>query len=201
MDNYFVRLLVTCITGIVGGHYYASNNIGKGLLYTFTFGFLGFGYVIDVIRTAFSTYNIFCPPHILASQMYERRMLEESMDRDYGSGYGQTNNVNASNVIHNVNINMDTETLRRLLAEKERQERGAMNPMTPGSSRSLENNFQPAQPIYRPSSGAKQPSHTSQTAQTAQPEYSQPGSYENPPKKNEGCQNNQVKKKKSIFDN
>lgn len=126
MDNYFVRLLVTTITGVFGGHYYLSHNVGKGILYSVTFGFLGIGYVIDLFRALFSSYNVFCPPHILMEKMREKELIYGAYNRlDYYKSpideYPQNQiNANKTNVIQNVNINVDPEILKALIAEKTR---------------------------------------------------------------------------------
>lgn len=45
------KLFLICLfTGIFGGHYFAIGKIGKGILYLFTFGLLGIGWAVDLIR-------------------------------------------------------------------------------------------------------------------------------------------------------
>lgn len=49
------RFTTTCIlaispTGLLGSHHYYLNRFGFGLLYTFTFGIFGVGYIVDWFR-------------------------------------------------------------------------------------------------------------------------------------------------------
>lgn len=54
-DSTEKRLTTTCIlaispTGLLGAHHYYLNRFGFGLLYTFTFGIFGIGYIVDWFR-------------------------------------------------------------------------------------------------------------------------------------------------------
>ncbi len=100
MDNYFVRLFVVLLGGEFGLHYYVSGRIGKGLLYTFTFGLLGIGYIYDLFRTIFSSYNIFADWRAVAVR---------------NQGMNTNHNVN-TNV---VNVNIDKELLRSALKDEQ----------------------------------------------------------------------------------
>lgn len=50
-------LLLCIIAGEFGAHYFYVGRIGMGILYLFTFGFLGFGWLIDIIRIACGTFR------------------------------------------------------------------------------------------------------------------------------------------------
>lgn len=54
-DSTEKRFTTTCIlaispTGLLGAHHYYLNRFGFGLLYTFTFGIFGVGYIVDWFR-------------------------------------------------------------------------------------------------------------------------------------------------------
>lgn len=79
-----VALLLCIFIGAYGGHHYYMGNIGKGLLYTFTVGLFGIGWIIDII--------------LIATGNFKDRYGLPVVNRDkyfnqYGSGgygYGQT---------------------------------------------------------------------------------------------------------------
>lgn len=44
------RIIITYLAGIVGGHYYLLKDYKHGLIYTFTCGLLGIGWIIDIYK-------------------------------------------------------------------------------------------------------------------------------------------------------
>ena len=53
-----IAALVICIfLGEFGGHYFYTGRVGMGILYLFTFGLFGIGWLIDVIRIACGTFR------------------------------------------------------------------------------------------------------------------------------------------------
>lgn len=50
-------LLLCLIGGMFGLHQYYVGRIGKGLLYTFTCGLFGIGWVVDIIKILLGTYT------------------------------------------------------------------------------------------------------------------------------------------------
>lgn len=44
-----VALILCILGGYIGLHYFYVGRIGKGLLYMFTFGFCGIGWILDLI--------------------------------------------------------------------------------------------------------------------------------------------------------
>lgn len=50
-------LLFCACGGWFGLHQYYVGNIGKGLLYTFTFGLFGFGWIIDLIKISTGSFR------------------------------------------------------------------------------------------------------------------------------------------------
>ncbi len=48
--NWLVALLLCIFLGEIGAHWFYVGRWGWGLVYLFTFGFLGIGWVIDIIR-------------------------------------------------------------------------------------------------------------------------------------------------------
>ena len=45
-------LLLCIFLGMFGAHQYYVGKIGKGILYTCTFGIFGFGWIIDIFKIA-----------------------------------------------------------------------------------------------------------------------------------------------------
>lgn len=52
-----VAFLLCFFLGAFGAHYFYVGKIGMGILYLFTFGLLGFGWLVDVIRIAVGTFR------------------------------------------------------------------------------------------------------------------------------------------------
>lgn len=50
--DWTVAMLLCVFLGMYGGHHYYMGNIRKGLLYTFTAGLLGIGWIIDIVKLA-----------------------------------------------------------------------------------------------------------------------------------------------------
>ena len=50
-------LVICFFFGVFGGHYYYVGKIGTGILYLFTFGLFGIGWLIDMIRIACGTFR------------------------------------------------------------------------------------------------------------------------------------------------
>ena len=55
--NRIVALIICIFFGEFGIHYFYAGKIGTGLLYMFTFGLFGIGWVIDIIRIACGTFR------------------------------------------------------------------------------------------------------------------------------------------------
>ncbi len=47
-----IALILCACGGLIGLHYYYVGRIGRGLLYTITFGLFFFGWLIDLIKIA-----------------------------------------------------------------------------------------------------------------------------------------------------
>lgn len=54
--NRTVMIILTVFFGYLGIQYFLTNRIGMGLLYLFTFGLCGVGYVVDIVRVATGTF-------------------------------------------------------------------------------------------------------------------------------------------------
>ena len=52
-----VALLLCIFLGVLGGHQFYSGKIGKGILYLFTAGLLGFGVIIDFFKILFGSFK------------------------------------------------------------------------------------------------------------------------------------------------
>jgi TM2 domain-containing membrane protein YozV len=50
-------LIICALGGYIGLHYYYVGRIGMGLLYTFTVGFAGIGWIIDIIKIALGNFK------------------------------------------------------------------------------------------------------------------------------------------------
>lgn len=55
--NKLVALVLCVFLGVFGFHYFYVKRIGMGILYFFTFGLFGFGWLIDIIRIACGTFR------------------------------------------------------------------------------------------------------------------------------------------------
>ena len=55
--NKIVALILCIFLGEFGAHYFYVGKIWKGLLYLFTFGLLGIGWFVDIIRIACGTFR------------------------------------------------------------------------------------------------------------------------------------------------
>ena len=55
--NKIVALVVCIFFGYLGIHYFYVGKIGMGILYLFTFGLFGIGWLIDIIRIACGTFR------------------------------------------------------------------------------------------------------------------------------------------------
>ena len=49
--NRWIAFFLCLFLGPFGVHYFYVGKVGMGLLYFFTFGLFGFGYLVDIIRT------------------------------------------------------------------------------------------------------------------------------------------------------
>lgn len=52
-----VALLLCILLGGIGAHYFYVKRIGMGILYLFTFGLFGIGWLVDIIRIACGTFR------------------------------------------------------------------------------------------------------------------------------------------------
>lgn len=50
-------LLLCIFLGWMGAHYYYVGKIGKGIIFTCTFGLLGIGWIIDIFRIALGSFR------------------------------------------------------------------------------------------------------------------------------------------------
>lgn len=50
-------LLICVFLGWIGIHYFYVGRIGMGLLYFFTFGFCGIGWIVDIIKIAMGSFR------------------------------------------------------------------------------------------------------------------------------------------------
>lgn len=50
-------LLLCVFLGWIGIHYFYVGRIGMGLLYFFTFGFCGIGWIVDIIKIAMGSFR------------------------------------------------------------------------------------------------------------------------------------------------
>ena len=73
-------LIICVLLGVVGGHQFYVGNIGKGLLYVFTGGLFGIGWLIDIICLLMGTFKD-SNGRVLVSES-ERR------NRQYGNPFG-----------------------------------------------------------------------------------------------------------------
>lgn len=48
----WLALAICYFLGLFGGHYFYVGKAGKGMLYLFTVGLFGFGWIVDMIRIA-----------------------------------------------------------------------------------------------------------------------------------------------------
>ena len=53
----FVALVLCVLFGMVGAHYFYVGRFGMGVLYLFTAGFFGVGWVVDVFRILLGTFK------------------------------------------------------------------------------------------------------------------------------------------------
>lgn len=57
-DKSKTTALILCIfLGWLGAHYYYVGRIGKGLLYTFTLGLCGVGWIIDIFKILLGSFR------------------------------------------------------------------------------------------------------------------------------------------------
>lgn len=52
-----VDLILCVVLGMLGGHCFYAGKIGMGILYLFTCGLFGFGWIVDIIRIATGAYK------------------------------------------------------------------------------------------------------------------------------------------------
>lgn len=52
-----VALILCVVLGMLGGHCFYAGKIGMGILYLFTCGLFGFGWIVDIIRIATGAYK------------------------------------------------------------------------------------------------------------------------------------------------
>lgn len=50
-------LLLCIFLGWMGAHYYYVGKIGKGIIFTCTFGLIGVGWIIDIFRIALGSFR------------------------------------------------------------------------------------------------------------------------------------------------
>jgi len=50
-------LLLCVFLGWIGIHYFYVGRIGMGILYLFTFGFCGIGWIVDIIKIAMGSFR------------------------------------------------------------------------------------------------------------------------------------------------
>lgn len=52
-----VALLLCIFLGTLGIHYFYVGRVGMGILYLLTFGLLGIGWIVDIIRIALGSFR------------------------------------------------------------------------------------------------------------------------------------------------
>lgn len=57
VKSYTVTLLLALGLGYVGAHRFYAGKVGTGLLFLFTFGFFGIGWIIDIFTVAFGNFT------------------------------------------------------------------------------------------------------------------------------------------------
>ncbi len=50
-------MALVLLVGFFGGHRFYVGKVGTGLLFAVTFGFLGFGWIIDIFTVAFGNFT------------------------------------------------------------------------------------------------------------------------------------------------
>jgi TM2 domain-containing membrane protein YozV len=57
LKSYAATLILAVLLGIVGGHRFYVGKVGTGLLFLFTVGFFGIGWIIDIFTVAFGNFT------------------------------------------------------------------------------------------------------------------------------------------------
>ena len=57
VKSYAVTLLLALGLGYVGVHRFYAGKVGTGILYLFTFGFFGIGWIIDIFTVLFGNFT------------------------------------------------------------------------------------------------------------------------------------------------
>jgi len=57
VKNYSATLLLVLITGLIGGHRFYAGKVGTGILFLFTGGLLGIGWVVDIFTVVFGNFT------------------------------------------------------------------------------------------------------------------------------------------------
>lgn len=86
----WTALIICVVLGVFGGHQFYVGKIGKGLLYLFTCGLFGIGWIIDIISLAMGSFRD-SNGRVLVSE-------SERFNRQYGNQFGgmpQRNNGGA----------------------------------------------------------------------------------------------------------
>lgn len=56
-QSYAATLLLAIFAGFLGAHRFYVGKAGTGILYLFTFGFFGFGWVLDIFMVASGSFT------------------------------------------------------------------------------------------------------------------------------------------------
>jgi len=70
-----VRILVTLFFGIFGVHHFLDGKVGLGLLYLFTAGLFGIGWIVDVFKALFQSPEEFDESNRRYIQLKEQRKI------------------------------------------------------------------------------------------------------------------------------
>jgi TM2 domain-containing membrane protein YozV len=57
VKSYTATLLLALTLGYLGAHRFYAGKVGTGLLFLFTFGFFGIGWIIDIFTVAFGNFT------------------------------------------------------------------------------------------------------------------------------------------------
>lgn len=57
VKSYTATLLLVLVFGLLGGHRFYAGKVGTGILFLFTVGFFGIGWVIDIFTVAFGNFT------------------------------------------------------------------------------------------------------------------------------------------------
>ena len=55
--DWLITLILAFLGGTIGLHHFYCNRVGKGILYIFTFGLFGIGFLVDLILIVMKKYK------------------------------------------------------------------------------------------------------------------------------------------------